>query len=168
MAKRKLDQKLNLLRQSNALHPNAGGVTDALFQQSEFFDPRDLVQVKYEMLRRVRKHGGSVVEASTAFGLSRPTYYEAQAAFDRGGVLALLPQKRGPRHAHKITPAIVQFLTEAVHQDPSLRGPQLAQRVAQRFKVKIHPRSIERALKRAGKVHGTPGASASIRRPQRR
>jgi transposase len=162
------DQKLNSLLHGNALHPNARGVTDALFQGSDFFDARDLVQVKYEMLRRVRKHAASVVEASTAFGLSRPTYYEAQAAFHRGGLRALLPQKRGPRRAHKISPAVVAFLNEAVRGDASLRGPDLARRVAERFKFKVHPRSIERALKRAGKLQGTPGASASIRRPQRR
>lgn len=168
MAKKKLDQKLNSLRQGKALHPNARGVTDALFQGSDFFDARDLVQVKYEMLRRVRKHGASVVEASTAFGLSRPTYYEAQAAFDRGGLPALLPQKRGPRRAHKLSPAVVAFLTEAVRMDASLRGPELARMVVEKFKLKVHPRSIERALGRAGKVHGTAGASASIRRPQQR
>jgi hypothetical protein len=77
VVKKKLDRKLNSLRQGNALHPNARGVTDGLFQAGDFFDARDLVQVKYEMLRRVRKHGASVVEASSAFGLSRPTYYEA-------------------------------------------------------------------------------------------
>jgi transposase len=168
VVKKKLDQKLNSLRQGNALHPNAGEVTDALFQGSDFFDARDLVQVKYEMLRRVRKHGASVVEASTTFGLSRPTYYDAQAAFDRGGLPALLPQKRGPRRAHKISPTVVAFLAEAARGDASLRGPELARKVADRFKLKVHPRSIERALKRAGKVHGAPGASASIRRPQRR
>jgi hypothetical protein len=35
--------------------------------------PRDLVQVKYEMLRRVRVDGHSVSQSATGFGLSRPS-----------------------------------------------------------------------------------------------
>ena len=164
----KADPKLNALRQGNALHANAQSVTDDLFRRSDFFDARDVVQVKYEMLRRVRQDGASVVEAATAFGLSRPTFYEAQAAFDRGGLPGLLPQKRGPRRAHKITPDVVTFLAEAVRADASLQGPELARRVATQFKVEVHPRSIERALRRAGKVYGASSTQASIRRPQRR
>jgi hypothetical protein len=40
------------------LNPSPERVTDELFQ--EFFDPRDLVQVKYEMLRRVQTEGQPV------------------------------------------------------------------------------------------------------------
>jgi transposase len=165
---KKPDLKLNSLRRGNALHPNAQSVTDDVFRKSDFFDARDVVQVKYEMLRRVRQDGASVVEAATAFGLSRPTFYEAQAAFDGGGLPALLPRKRGPRCAHKITPDVIAFLTEAIHADATLQAPELARRVTSRFKVEVHPRSIERALKRAGKAHGAPNVQASIRRPQRR
>lgn len=59
------------------------------------FDPRDLVQVKYEMLRRVSAEGHSVVQSAKAFGLSRPSFYQAQAALQREGLAGLLAKKRG-------------------------------------------------------------------------
>ena len=49
-----LDSKGESLRQQGVLNPHPEKVADPLFHDSEFFDPRDLVQVKYEMLRRVR------------------------------------------------------------------------------------------------------------------
>ena len=45
--------KADILREEGTLNPAPEKVRDPKFQQSEFFDPRDVVQVKYEMLRRV-------------------------------------------------------------------------------------------------------------------
>ena len=45
------DTKIDRLRQSGTLNPRPDTVTDALFQDSAFFDPRDLLQVRYEMVR---------------------------------------------------------------------------------------------------------------------
>ena len=45
--------KQAVLRQHATLNPRPGGVTHALFENSEFFDPDDVLQVKYEMLRLV-------------------------------------------------------------------------------------------------------------------
>ena len=72
------DPKVESLRQQATLNPRPQTVTDDLFTDSEFFDPRDLVQVKYEMLRRVEKDGHSISEAATRFGFSRPSFYQAR------------------------------------------------------------------------------------------
>lgn len=45
-------QKEQHLRKHGALNIGSEAVTDPLFGDSEFFDPRDVVLVKYEMLRR--------------------------------------------------------------------------------------------------------------------
>src|SRR5215469_14688512 len=105
MAKRsKPDRKQLALRQQGALNPRPEQVTDQLFLTNEFFDPRDLVQVKYEMLRRVQSDGQPVSRAAAALGFSRPSFYQAQATFQQGGLPALVPHKRGPKQAHKLTP----------------------------------------------------------------
>ncbi len=52
-ADRRKDEKQRVLRQHATLNPRPDGVTHPLFRDSEFFDPRDLLQVKYEMLRLV-------------------------------------------------------------------------------------------------------------------
>src|SRR5690349_15686821 len=53
----RLDPKALLLAQCGTLHPHPQRVQDALFRGSTFFDPRDLIQVRYEMVRRFRVNG---------------------------------------------------------------------------------------------------------------
>ena len=43
--------KHEALRKQGTLNPVPQAVTDPLFEDSEFFDPHDLLQVKYEMVR---------------------------------------------------------------------------------------------------------------------
>ena len=73
---KRMDAKSQALREQGSLNPRPQSVTDPLFHNSEFLDPRDLVQVKYEMLRRVQAEAHSVAQAAKAFGFSRPTFYQ--------------------------------------------------------------------------------------------
>ena len=143
--------KRDVLKQHGTLnlHPNA--VTDPLFETGDFFDRDDLVQVKYEMLRRVTVDKQSVTQSTTAFGFSRPTYYQAEADFQRDGLFGLLPEKRGPRQGHKLTSEVLDFATQLRASDPSLRPLDLAAAIQERFAVNAHPRSIERTLRRQKK-----------------
>src|SRR5713226_4696011 len=151
MAKKSRDPKAQALQHQGALHPRPDSVTDDLFVTREFFDPRDLVQVKYEMLRRVQREGHGVSRSAAAFGFSRPTFYQAQAAFQQGGLPALMPQKRGPKDAHKLTAEVLAFVRQAQQEDPSLRPAALTSRIQDRYGITVHPRSIERALARRQK-----------------
>jgi len=135
-----------LLRRQGALNPHPQAVTDGLFLESDFFDPRDLVQVKYEMLRRVRADGQSVSRSVALFGFARPTFYRVQAVFDEEGLAGLAPKKRGPRGAHKLTPGVVALIVQLHDEDRSLRAAELAQKVEAQLGVRLHPRSIQRAL----------------------
>ena len=147
------DEKLALLRQSQTLHPHPEAVRDLLFTSgSPFFDPRDLVQVKYELLRRVRVDGYAVSDATTLFALSRPTFYAAQAAWEQAGISGLLPTATGPRHAHKLTDEIMIELHPLAK---TLSSAQLAEWLEAQHRLSVHPRSIERALKRAAKKGGS-------------
>jgi len=134
-----------------ATHPHAEAVTDERFAQFDFLDPRDLLQVKYEMLRRVETDGDSVSAAAAAFGLSRPSFYEARAAWQRDGLAGLFPKKRGPHGGHKLTEEVVAFLQRLRAEEAALTPVQLATRVVAHFGVQVHPRSIERVLQRAEK-----------------
>ena len=152
MAKPKLpDPKLVALRHHGCLNPRPQRVADQPFTSSDFFDARDLVQVKYEMVRRVCIDGEPVSRSATSFGFSRPSFYLAQAALERGGLAALVPQKRGPRRSHKLSTEVVDFLQRELSADPSLDSSGLARRVEERFGRKVHPRSVERALARQEK-----------------
>lgn len=143
------DPKTEALRAQRSLNPHPEGVIDEAFASSEFLDSRDVVQVKYEMVRRVRVDGNSVSSTAAAFGLSRPSFYEAATALDAKGLPGLVPARPGPRRAHKLTIEIVEFARQAKEAEPSLRSTDLAGAIADRFGVTVHPRSVERALARA-------------------
>jgi transposase len=104
--------------------------------------------VKYEMLRRVRIDGLSVTHAAQAFGFSRPVFYQALAAFEESGLPGLVPRRPGPKHAHKLTDEIVEYLEQQLALDRALRAGTLSERVLEKFGCSVHPRSIERALQR--------------------
>lgn len=144
------DPKIDALKELGALNPHPHAVSDTSFQESDFFDARDLVQVKYEMVRRVEIDGQPVSATAAAFGFSRPSLYQAQAALHREGLGGLLPKKRGPKGARKLNDEIVDFVTKA-RAEEGLGAPALARKVKERFGVKVHPRSIERALARQEK-----------------
>src|SRR5687768_12049481 len=95
--------KVEALRAHASLNPHQDRVVDPMFAGSDFFDARDLVQVKYEMVRRVSVDGQSVSHCAAAFGFSRPSFYLAQAALKAGGLPALLPKRPGPRRSHKLS-----------------------------------------------------------------
>jgi len=152
MAKRKTpDPKTEALRQRGCLNPHPEKVTDPLFSESAFFDARDLVQVKYEMVRRVESDGQTVSDSAAAFGFSRPSFYQAQSLLQSGGLEALVPQKPGPRRAHKLSPSVMRFIERLQSQDPSLNATELAERIREHFGLQVHPRSIERAVARQEK-----------------
>jgi transposase len=143
------DAKADVLRRQGALHPNPDVIQDEAFRQEEFCDPRDLVQVRYEMLRRHQVDGDSVTEVATAFGVSRQAYYVTEAAFEEQGLTGLLPRRRGPRRAHKCTEEILHF----VEQQRAEGSPdqEVSEAVRKRFGISIHPRSLVRALTRRKK-----------------
>lgn len=148
MARRQEDPKVQALRAERSLNPRPETVRDERFADSEFLDARDLVQVKYEMVRRVRVDGATVSGSAASFGFSRPSFYEAAAAIDAGGLAGLVPARPGPRRAHKLTEEVVAFAREQREAEPSARSSELADAIEERFGVRVHPRSVERALAR--------------------
>ena len=143
--------KHQTLKANATLNPHPEQLRDELFLTDDFFDPCDLLQVKYEMLRRVQTDGYSVTEAAAAFGFSRPAFYQALSAFQQGGLAGLIPQKRGPKAAHKLSPPVMVYLLKILKDEPRLPAKELAQHLEQHFGLVVHPRSIERALARQKK-----------------
>lgn len=143
--------KTDALIEEGTLNPAPNKVRDPKFRASEFFDPRDVVQVKYELLRRVSIDKVSVTEASDEYGVSRPTYYQAKAGFDVAGIAGLVPAKPGPRGPHKVDDNVIAFLRARVVAGEPLRARELAKVVRDNFDIDLHPRTIERVLKKTGR-----------------
>lgn len=138
--------KVEALREEGTLNPTPEHVRDPKFQDNEFFDPHDILQVKYEMLRRVSVENASVTAATEEYGVSRPTYYQTKASFDSAGIAGLVPQKRGPRGPHKFRGEALAFVQQQLVAGEPVRARELAKLVRQKFDLHIHPRTIERAV----------------------
>jgi transposase len=152
MAKaKKRDPKSEALAQDGVLNPYPAAVRDALFTGNPFFDAKDLVQVRYEMVRRHQVDGVAISEAAATFGVTRPTFYKAQCALQTVGLAGLLPSRRGPKGGHKVSAKVIAFVADLKAASPELTTSQCLDAIEARFDVKVHRRSLERALARKKK-----------------
>lgn len=140
------DAKIKALKARNVLNPHPETVASLLFSTHSFFDRHDLVQVKYEMLRQVQKDDASVTDAARDHGFSRVSFYEARASFEQEGLAGLVPQKRGPKAGHKLTPPIVEALLKTKKEHPSWSAVRLREWLIEQFQLTVHVRSVERVL----------------------
>ncbi len=147
----KPDPKHERLKRLGMLNPHPDRVQAPWFQSGDFFDTNDLIQVKYEMLRHVSVDGASKADAAALFGMSRPTFYQAEAAFAREGLAGLVPKQRGPKGAHKLNAEVMAFVEQHVEGDGLIHARTLAERLEAELGISVHPRSIERAIARKKK-----------------
>ncbi len=143
--------KTDALIEEGTFNPSPEKVRDPKFRESEFFDPHDAVQVRYEMLRRVSIDNVSVTAVSDEYGVSRPTYYQAKANFDAAGIAGLVPAKPGPHGPHKVDDEVLAFLQARLVPGEPVRARELAKLVRRELDIELHPRTIERVLKKTGR-----------------
>ncbi len=139
--------KADVLREEGTLNPALEKVLDPKFREIEFFDPSDVVQVKYEMLRRVTVENASVTDAAQEYGVSRPTYYQAKTKLEAAGIAGLVPKKPGPRGPHKIQGELLAFLKNRLVPGEPIRARALAELIRRELGIEVHPRTIERAVR---------------------
>jgi transposase len=140
--------KATALNDSGTLNSLPESVRDTLFQTNEFFDPRDIVQVKYELLRRVQSDGIRISEAAKSFGFSRLSYYRIASLFKELGLYGLLPKKRGPKHGHKLHSKVLDFMKTLIQENPSKKNSEIKTAVENTFNISISTRTIERSRKK--------------------
>ena len=157
MAKQKTNSgrrpRLAALRDNGTYNHSVGEVTDSLFVgDGEFFNPHDLVQVKYEMLRSVRAENLAVTHAAAAFGFSRVSYYQTLHAFQQHGMNGLLSRPHGPRRAHKLNDEVMAFVDACRQEEPDKEAEGLVSMIQREFGLRVHVRSLQRALTRRKKT----------------
>ena len=143
--------KTDRLRELGVLNAKPQRVRAPWFASSDFFDPSDLVQVKYEMLRHAAQEGVTKVASASLFGVSRPTLYQAQAAYGRDGLAGLLPLAHGPKSAHKLNASVMELIEQHRQTGGPMQARELAKLVQSKMGISVHPRSIERAIVRKKK-----------------
>jgi transposase len=135
------------LEQAGLLHPAPDAVVGEPFRSHpQFFASFDKVQVKYEMLRAHVLDGQSATAAADAHGYSRASFYIVQAAFERSGMVGLLDERPGRRGPVKLSPEVLAFLQTRHREQPGASGAQLASELQAALGVKLHRRTVEKAL----------------------
>lgn len=142
-------KKLKLLENSGTLNPKPNLVKDELFLQNKFFDPHDLLQIKYEMLRHVKIDHWNITKATTTFGMSRPAFYKLENDF-KLGMSGLLPKKRGPQHPSKLASEVVKFITQK-KQKEHMPWSELQLAIKKQFKLSLHIRTMQKMLSNSEK-----------------
>jgi transposase len=154
--------KRQFLTAAGAWNHRAPLVASPLFAQSDFFDPRDKVQVKYEMLRAHAVDRAAVATVSRQFAYSREAFYTTLETFRGQGVVGLADGKRGPKGPRKLTPELQAFVRRLLERTPDISSQKLVDRIAEERGVELHRRSVERFRRTE------PAAKkASRRRPPR-
>jgi hypothetical protein len=138
--------QIKALLEEGTLNPAPEKVRDPKFQENEFSDPRDVLQVKYEMLRRISIENVPVTLATEEYGVLRPTYYQSKDNFDQGDVAGLVPRKRGLRGPHKLQGEALAFVEQQLVVGKPVWARGLAKLIRRKFDLHIHPRTIERAV----------------------
>lgn len=142
-----------LLQRARCLHQHPERVQDEYFtNQPEFFDPKDIVQVKYELLRRCEVEGKEVASACQDFGFSRTTYYKTHQAFFHGGLPHLMGKSRGRPHPIKLTEKVQGFLIAEKARNNKLSAREAAKMLKERYQVQLTERMIQYVWQHYGMV----------------
>lgn len=156
MTNKRRGPKAEAMAHDSALNPHPEAVRDPLFLDNPFFDADDLVQVRYEMVRRHQIERMAIGDVVSLFGVSRPTFYKARSALAEHGLGGLIPQQRGPNGGHKLSGEILTCIDQLKAEHPDLSVLQCVDAIAAGFGVKVHRRSLERALALRKKRHDHP------------
>jgi transposase len=156
------DSKAQFLAQRGVLHPHPEHVQDALFRGGLFFDTRDLIQVRYEMVRRHQIDGQSVPQVACSFGVSRQSLYLLIQAFRKFGLSGLFPRKRGPKAAHKCTDKVMNLVRACQATSPHLTLDEMLIEIRERLGVALHRRTLERRLALGKKLRSPNLSSKSL------
>ena len=138
--------KVDILKKNGTYNAESGSVKADDFLHGIFFDPNDLVQVKYEMLRSVEKKEFSISEAAEKYGLSRQTYYVNKSAFENGGLAALMPKKTGPKEGFKLKDEGRRFIDNYLSEHPGASPHEVNTAMAAGTGIAVHDRTVARYL----------------------
>ena len=143
-------KKREFLKKEGILNPNPERVICPKFQNMDFFDPLDLPQVRYEMLRLARVGNVSVSEACRQFGFSREYFYRLERSFMERGYVSLLGSRKGRRPVIALNQEIVNHVAHRKMEEPGLSGEEQRKEIFKIYKVECSRRTVERIVEQLG------------------
>jgi transposase len=142
--------KKKFLEQEGLINPKPERVSHPLFETLNFFDPLDLPQVRYEMIRAARVEKMSVAAACKLFGFSREYFYKLERAFMARGYVAMLGSTMGRRPIIALNQEIINFIAHRKIEEPGLSGEKVRQEIQTLYNVDCSRRTVERIVENLG------------------
>ena len=114
------ESKRVFLEKERLINPKPERVSHPLFETPDFFDPFDLPEVRYEMIRSVRVEKMAVAQACKLFGFSREYFCKLERALMTRVYIAMLGSTMGRRPIIALNQEIVNFIAHRKIQEAGL------------------------------------------------
>ncbi len=144
------NEKYEFLEKEGLLNQKPERISPSVFAENDFFDPLDITQVRYEMLRSARIGKTSVAKACKLFGFSREYFYRLERNFMAHGLVSLLGSPKGRRPLIAVNQEVVNFIVHRRIDNPKLSGDDLRNDILRLYKINCSRRTVERVIERAG------------------
>ena len=124
-----------------------------VLEATDFYNPDDTIQKRYEMLRRKYIDGLKIKEAAKKFGYSVPYFKKLKKKFDNKGIEGLKPMKKGPKGRHPKTKKCTQIIIS--NREKGMNIYENSENL-KRKGYNISPTTVHRVLKETGYLKKTP------------
>lgn len=141
-----LDSKVEALKANGTYNEDSQNVQAEHFKHGIFFDPHDIVQVKYEMIRCVEKDGTSIRDAASLYGFSRQTFYACRDAINEEGISGLIPKKSGPKTGYKLDEDRKRLIDRYLSDHPRAKAQEIHNALEKELDVQVTVKTISRYL----------------------
>ncbi len=138
--------KIEFLKKEGIINTKPDRIIHSLFQNNDFFDPLDLMQVRYEMLRAARIENMTVSEACKQFGYSREYFYSLNRDFISRGFAGIMGSIMGRPPLLAQNPEIINYILQRKFTEPNLTGEDLRRELKSKFQLECSRRTVERLI----------------------
>ena len=149
------------LKETRTFNRNHDKINDNLFAESDMLDARDLLQVRYEMVRAVKIDKSSATEVAQRFGVSESTLNRNIRALNEGGVIALIPESKGPKGQYSLDEDELKFIDSYLEAHPDATGGQVYSALLKEKQSTVSKRTVERHLASKKEIGGRKSANRS-------
>ena len=136
--------KREILQANGTYNKNYEKIKNHKFITGSFYDPMDIVQVKYEMLKDAEEGNRGIAQVADEFGFSRASFYNTKDEFNEQGLSAFVPEKPGPRRPYKLTDSYKDYVDRYISENPKASSNEIARSLKKDKGIDISKRTVER------------------------
>lgn len=138
------------LKSSNTYNPKSNRINAPCFADNEMMDPHDLLQVRYEMVRSIELDNKPIKDICSEFGVSASTARRYVKDLKEGGLIALVPEKKGPSGPTKLSKEAAGFIDNYLKEFPKASGGKVHRALETKLHTGVSKRTVERYLLKKG------------------